>query len=92
MGAGAVSLADFRTTCSPVFRLVLPREKCDRLAQRVGALTPRATCATPGCGAEGLAVLLVDAEVEAVLCPSHQLVGLDGAPVDGQPMLALAAW
>ena len=77
---------------SPLFRLVLPRDKRDRLARRVGALRPRRTCAASGCRAEGLAVVLVDAETEAVLCPMHQLVGLDGRPVEGQPMLATAAW
>ena len=45
-----------------------------------------------GCGAEGLPVLLVEAELEAVLCPLHQLVLLDGTPVDGAPMLATAVW
>ena len=77
---------------SPLFRLVLPRDKRDRLVRRVGALRPRRMCAAPGCQAEGLSVVLVDAETEAVLCPCHQLVGLDGRPVDGQPMLATAAW
>jgi hypothetical protein len=37
-------------------------------------------------------VVLVDAEVEALLCPTHQLVLLDGSPVEGQPLLATAAW
>jgi len=37
-------------------------------------------------------VVLVDSELEAVLCPVHQLVLLDGSPVEGQPMLATAAW
>jgi hypothetical protein len=37
-------------------------------------------------------VLLVEAEVEAVLCPVHQLVRLDGSNVDGEPMLATAVW
>jgi hypothetical protein len=37
-------------------------------------------------------VVLVDAETEAVLCPYHQLVGLDGRPVEGEPMVATASW
>jgi hypothetical protein len=37
-------------------------------------------------------VLLVEAELEAVLCPVHQLVLLDGSPVEGEPMLATSAW
>jgi hypothetical protein len=37
-------------------------------------------------------VVLVESEAEAVLCPVHQLVLLDGTPVQGQPMLATAAW
>jgi hypothetical protein len=37
-------------------------------------------------------VLLVDSELEAILCPVHQLVQLDGSPVEGEPMLATAAW
>jgi hypothetical protein len=76
----------------PPFRLVLPREKRDRLAELASGLTQRRTCSVAGCGAEGLPVLLVDAELEAVLCPVHQLVRLDGSPVAGEPMLATAAW
>jgi hypothetical protein len=37
-------------------------------------------------------VLLVDAEQEAILCPVHQLVRLDGSTVEGAPMLAMGAW
>jgi hypothetical protein len=37
-------------------------------------------------------VLLVDAEQEAIMCPVHQLVLLDGSPVRGEPMLAMAVW
>ena len=74
------------------FRLVLPRDKRDRLAQRVAALPPRRRCAVAGCRADGLGVVLVESEREAVLCPHHQLVGLDGLPVQGQPMLATAGW
>jgi hypothetical protein len=37
-------------------------------------------------------VLLVEAELEAVLCPVHQLVLLDGSAVQGEPMLATAVW
>ena len=87
-----VLLDDLRADPAPLFRLVLPRDKRDRLARRVRGLRARRRCASPGCGAEGLAVLLVDAETEAVLCPYHQLVGLDGRPVAGEPMLVTAAW
>ena len=76
----------------PPFRLVLPRDKRDRLAERAAALTRRRGCSVGGCRAEGMPVLLVDSEMEAVLCPIHQLVRLDGSPVEGQPMLATAAW
>ena len=42
--------------------------------------------------ADCLPVLLVDSEQEALLCPYHQLVRLDGSPIDGEPMLATAGW
>ena len=87
----AVSLED-NWSGGPPFRLVLPRDKRDRLAERAAGLRRRRGCAVAGCGAEGMPVLLVDAELEAVLCPVHQLVLLDGSPVHGQPMLATAAW
>lgn len=74
------------------FRLVLPRNKRDRLAEHAAALRARRGCTVPGCGAEGMPVLLVEAELEAVLCPVHQLVQLDGSAVEGEPMLATAAW
>jgi hypothetical protein len=76
----------------PAFRLVLARDKRDRLAQRTAALAQRRRCTVPGCRADGLPVVLVETEHEALLCPVHQLVGADGAPIDGQPMLATAAW
>ena len=76
----------------PAFRLVLPRDKRDRLAERAAGLRRRRGCAMRGCAAEGMPVLLVDSELEAVLCPVHELVLLDGSPVPGQPMLATAAW
>jgi hypothetical protein len=76
----------------PAFRLVLPRDKRDRLARRTAALAQRRRCGVPGCGADGLPVLLVETEQEALLCPVHQLVAPDGAPIAGQPMLATAAW
>ena len=41
---------------------------------------------------EGMSVLLVESEEEAILCPRHQLVRLDGQPVSCAPMLATAAW
>ena len=76
----------------PPFRLVLPRDKRDRLADRVGALLRRRGCSVRGCLAEAMPVLLVEAEQEAILCPIHQLVLPDGSPVEGTPMLATAAW
>jgi hypothetical protein len=76
----------------PPFRLVLPRDKRDRLAERTAGLTRRRACSVVGCQAEGMPVLLVDSELEAILCPVHQLVLLDGSPVEGEPMLATAAW
>jgi hypothetical protein len=76
----------------PAFRLVLPRDKRDRLAARAAQLNPRRGCSVAACGAESLPVLLVDSELEALLCPVHQLVQLDGSAVIGQPMLATAAW
>jgi len=76
----------------PSFRLVLPRDKRDRLAELAAGLSRRRRCSVAGCQAEGLPVLLVDSEQEAVLCPVHQLVRLDGSPVAGEPMLATAAW
>ena len=39
-----------------------------------------------------MSVLVVESEKEAVLCPSHQLVWPDGTQVEGEPMLATAAW
>ena len=87
----AVSLED-NWSGGPPFRLVLPRAKRDRLAERAARLRWRRGCAVQGCGVEGMPVLLVEAELEAVLCPVHQLVLLDGSPVQGQPMLATAAW
>ncbi len=74
------------------FRLVLPRDKRDRLASHAALLRRRCGCSVAGCGAECLPVLLVEAEQEAVLCPVHQLVLLDGSVVCGEPMLATAVW
>jgi hypothetical protein len=87
----ATSLEDNWSTTAP-FRLVLPRRKRDRLAERTAALRRPRRCSVLGCAAEGMPVLLVDAEVEAILCPVHQLVLPDGSPVQGEPMLATAAW
>ncbi|HEV7663516.1 MAG TPA: hypothetical protein VGQ62_08280 [Chloroflexota bacterium] len=83
---------DDNWAAGPSFRLVLPRDKRDRLAERTARLKPRRCCTVFGCGADGLPVLLVDSELEAILCPVHQLVQLDGSLVEGQPMLATAAW
>jgi hypothetical protein len=71
------------------FRLVLPRAKRNRLDRRARALPPRRTCCIVDCGAESLTVLLMDTEAEALLCPFHQLVHLDGTPVHGEPLLAV---
>ena len=76
----------------PHSRLVLPRNKRDRLAEQAAQLPWRRTCSVAECGAESMPVVLVDSELEAVLCPVHLLVFLDGAPVDGEPMLATAGW
>jgi hypothetical protein len=76
----------------PPFRLVLPRHKRDRLAAHVARLRRRRDCPVAGCAADCMPVLLVEAELEAVLCPVHQLVLLDGSPVRGEPMLATAVW
>ena len=76
----------------PHFRLVLPRHKRDRLAQRAAQLECRRSCSVVNCGAESMPVVLVDSELEALLCPVHQLVFLDGSAVNGEPMLATAAW
>ena len=85
------SLEDNWSNAAP-FRLVLPRHKRDRLAEYAASLSPRRGCTVSGCAAEGMPVLLVEAELEAVLCPVHQLVMLDGSAVQGEPMLATAAW
>jgi hypothetical protein len=87
----ATSLED-NWSGAPPFRLVLPRNKRDRLAERAAALKRPRRCTVPRCGTEGMPVLLVDSELEAILCPVHQLVLLDGSPVQGEPMLATAAW
>ena len=71
------------------FRLVLPRAKRNRLSRRVEAMAPRRVCCVADCGAESLAVLLVDSEVEALLCPFHELRYPDGTPVAGEPLLAM---
>jgi hypothetical protein len=87
----AVSLEDESAMRAP-FRLVLPRDKRDRLASRAALLAARRRCYVPGCAAEGMPVLLVESEHEALLCPVHQLVRTDGSRIEGQPMLATAAW
>ncbi|HEY1297845.1 MAG TPA: hypothetical protein VGJ60_32605 [Chloroflexota bacterium] len=87
----SISLED-NWSARPPFRLVLPRDKRDRLAALAATLRARRACPAPSCVAEGLPVLLVDAEQEAVLCPVHQLVLLDGSPVAGEPMLATCGW
>lgn len=74
------------------FRLVLSRHKRDRLAERAAGLRTFRTCNHTGCHSEGLPVLLIDSEQEAVLCPIHQLVLADGSRVTGEPMLAAPNW
>ncbi len=74
------------------FRLVLLRNKRDRLARRAQALAAHRACGVAHCSAECLPVLLVDSETEALLCPYHQLIQLDGTPIEGEPMLATAGW
>ena len=76
----------------PLLRLVLPRAKRDRLARRMAEVAPRRRCPVWSCTAQGLVVVLIDSEAEAVLCPRHELVHLDGRHVEGQPMFATAAW
>jgi hypothetical protein len=85
-------LEEVPALAGPGFRLVLPRDKRDRLAERAAALSRLRRCGVVDCQAEGMPVLLVDSELEALLCPVHLLVLLDGSPVLGQPMLATAAW
>ena len=87
----AVSLEDNWSSGRP-FRLVLPRAKRDRLTNLVANLGVRKRCTIAGCTYEVMPVVLVETEMEALLCPIHQLVLLDGSPVQGQPMLATAAW
>ena len=79
-------------SCDRPFRLVLPQAKRSRLTALVARLNMRRMCVVSGCSSESMPVVLVDAEVEALLCPTHQLVLLDGSPVQGQPLLATAAW
>lgn len=79
-------------TAGPPFRLVLPRHKRDRLETGVARLSRWRLCPVAGCQVEGLPVMLVEAELEGVLCPRHQLVLLDGSTVEGEPMLATAVW
>lgn len=74
------------------FRLVIPRDKRNRLVERTAALAQRRRCSVRGCASDCLPVVLVETEREALLCPVHQLVHLDGTAVAGQPMLATAAW
>jgi hypothetical protein len=74
------------------FRLVLPRQKRERLEDRARALPTHSRCSIASCPAETLAVLVIDSEQEARLCPYHQLVHLDGTPITGQPLLAVPNW
>jgi hypothetical protein len=89
--APALGLED-NWSAGPPFRLVLPRDKRDRLAAHAALLRRRRSCTVPSCRADCMPVLLVEAELEAVLCPMHQLVLLDGSQVQGEPMLATAVW
>ncbi len=74
------------------FRLVVPSAKRDRLARKLASLGPRRPCGVLTCGAEGLAVVVVDSEIEAVLCPRHALVDFGGQPIPGQPIVVTSAW
>jgi hypothetical protein len=87
----AISLEDNWSGVAPL-RLVLPRDKRDRLTERMAMLRRPRPCSVATCGAEGMAVVLVDAELEAILCPIHQLVSLEGRAVEGEPALVMAAW
>ncbi|GAC1324154.1 MAG: hypothetical protein NVSMB2_22160 [Chloroflexota bacterium] len=71
---------------------MLSRDKRDRLAERAAGLQTFRTCNHGGCHADGLPVLLIDSEQEAVLCPVHQVVLGDGTPVTGEPTLAAPIW
>ena len=87
-----VSLEDDWSS-GPSFRLVIPRAKRDRLAQRAAQLHySRRVCSVTDCAAESLPVVLVESELEALLCPVHLLVLPDGSSVGGEPMLATAGW
>jgi len=90
--AGLLPLEVLDEAATPLLRLVLPREKRDRLARRMAGVAPRRRCPVWSCVAQGLVVVLIDSEAEAVLCPRHELVYLDGRRVEGQPMFATAAW
>jgi hypothetical protein len=70
----------------------LGRDKQARLAAQVGTTPNRLPCPLLGCGATGLAVVVVDTETTAVLCPRHELVSLAGEPIKDQPMFVTAAW
>src|SRR5262249_40763347 len=76
----------------PGFPVVLRRDKRDRRARRAQSLAGHRRCSVPHCRAESLPVVLVDSEAEALLCPYHLLVQLDGTPIEGEPMLATASW
>jgi len=73
-------------------RLVIPRAKRERLAERVAVLAPRRACTIAGCGLAGIAVVILETEMEAVLCSEHELVTVSGQAVPGQPMFVTAAW
>jgi hypothetical protein len=74
------------------FRLVLPSSKRDRLNELAAAFCEPCSCSVVDCGREGMPVLLVESELEAILCPVHQLVLRDGSPVEGEPVVVTAAW
>jgi hypothetical protein len=74
------------------FRLVLPRAKRERLERQANHLPSQARCPIATCTAESLAVLVIESEEEARLCPYHELVRLDGTPLSGQPLLAVPNW
>lgn len=77
---------------APSFRFVLPRAKQARLARRLATLERRRPCPVPSCGLDGLAVVLVELEADAVLCRLHELVDNTGALIPGQPTIVTSAW
>jgi hypothetical protein len=89
--AASISLED-GFAAGPPLRLVLSRAKRERVAARAARFGGSRPCSVPTCEQQGLPVVLVEAELDAILCPRHELVLPDGSPVIGQPVLATSAW